>query len=93
MLIGYRGFELFIPNSHSLKDKRQVLRRLKDTIKSRYNVSFAEIDFQDKWQRSSFGLVTIGAKRADVDKRLDNIQRMIELDDRITILDIEREYL
>ncbi|HHS51120.1 MAG TPA: DUF503 domain-containing protein [candidate division Zixibacteria bacterium] len=93
MIIAYRSVEIFIENSHSLKEKRQVLRRIKDTIKSRFNVSFAEIDFQDKWQRSRLGFVTIAAKRADVDKRLDTIQKLIEEDDRLAILDIEREYL
>jgi uncharacterized protein YlxP (DUF503 family) len=93
MVIAYRNFELLIPHSHSLKEKRQVLRKIKDTIKSRYNVSFAEIGFQDKWQRSVLGLVTIATKRIDVDKRLDSIQSIIETDDRIDIIGIEREYL
>ncbi|MCK5832295.1 DUF503 domain-containing protein [bacterium] len=93
MIIAYRSLEIIIKSSHSLKEKRQVIRRIKDIIKSKFNVSFAEIDFHDKWQRSKLGLVTIAMKRIDVDKRLDNIQDFIERDDRVTILDVEREYL
>lgn len=93
MVIGFRTIELFIPDSQSLKDKRQVLRRIKDRIKSKFNVSYAEIDYLDKWQRSSLGLVTIGTKREDVDARLDEILKFISEDARITILEVEREYL
>jgi len=93
VIIAFRSLDIFIGESHSLKEKRQVLRRIKDIIKSRFNVSFAEIDFQDKWQRSKLGLVTIAMDRLDADKRLDTIQKILEEDDRVSILDIEREYL
>ena len=93
MIIGFRSIEIFIPEARSLKDKRQVLRRVKDRIKSGYNVSYAEIDYHDKWQRCVLGLVSVGVKRADVDNRLDSILRMIEQDHRVTVLNVEREYL
>jgi len=85
--------EIFIPASHSLKEKRQVIRRIKDKLKNGYNVSFSEIDYHDKWQRAEFGFVTIAKNRITVDKRLDRIQRMIEQDDRIQVINIQREYL
>jgi len=88
-----RIVEIYIPQAQSLKDKRQVLRRIKDKIKAKYNVSFAEIDYQDKWQRCNLGLVSIGNRRLDVDKRLDGILRMIEQDDRVTVIAVDREYL
>jgi uncharacterized protein len=51
-LVGVKRIAFFMPDSASLKDKRQVIRKLKDKITSRFNVSFAEIDNDDKWQRS-----------------------------------------
>jgi len=93
LIIGLRIVEIYIPQAQSLKDKRQVLRRIKDKIKAKYNVSFAEIDYQDKWQSCNLGLVSIGNRRLDVDKRLDGILRMIEQDDRVTVIAVDREYL
>ena len=56
MFIGVGRFELFIPASGSLKDKRQVLRSVSGTVARRFNVSIAEVDFQDLWQRTALGV-------------------------------------
>jgi len=70
-----------------------VLRPIKDKVKNKFNVSYSEIDYHDKWQRSVLGFVTISNSRVDVDGRLDSIQRLIEEKPEIMITNIIREYL
>lgn len=59
MFIGMARFELFIPHSGSLKAKRQVLRPVVDRVRNKLNLSIAEVDHQDLWQRSSLGVACV----------------------------------
>ncbi len=62
MPIGVVTLEIHIPYARSLKDKRQVLRSLKDRLRARFNVAVAELDHQDVWQRSVVGVVGISGE-------------------------------
>ena len=77
MFIGVLEIECIIPGCKSLKDKRQVLRSFKDKTRNKFNVSLAETDFQDKWQRAAFGLVTVSGSHTHLVKTLDEIERFI----------------
>ena len=59
MPIGLLTLELHIPDAQSLKDKRQVVRSLKDKLRAKFNVAVAELDHQEAWQRSVIGVVTL----------------------------------
>jgi uncharacterized protein len=59
MPIGLITLEIHIPDARSLKDKRQILRSLKDRLCAHHNVAVAELDHQDLWQRSVVGVVGI----------------------------------
>ncbi|MDE3171306.1 MAG: DUF503 domain-containing protein [Acidobacteriota bacterium] len=59
MPIGLLTLEIYIPDARSLKDKRQVVRSLKDRLRAHFNVAVAELDHQDLWQRARVGVVTI----------------------------------
>jgi len=59
MPIGLLTLEIFIPDAQSLKDKRQVLRSLKEKLRARFNVAIAELDHQDTWQRAQIGIVSL----------------------------------
>lgn len=59
MPIGLLTLEIHIPDARSLKDKRQVLRSLKDRLRAHFNVAVAELEHQDLWQRSKIGVVSI----------------------------------
>jgi uncharacterized protein YlxP (DUF503 family) len=59
MPIGLLTLEIHIPDARSLKDKRQVLRSLKDRLRSRFNVAIAELDHQETWQRAQIGIVSL----------------------------------
>ena len=63
MVVGMCRIELHIPESRSLKDKRQVIKGIKDKIRSKFNVSIAEIDNNDLWQRASLGVSVISNDR------------------------------
>ena len=56
IIVGLCTVELFIPESQSLKDKRQVLLSLKDRLREKFNLSVAEVDGQDLWQKAYWGL-------------------------------------
>jgi uncharacterized protein YlxP (DUF503 family) len=80
MPVGLLTLELHIPDAQSLKDKRQVLRSLKDKLRREFNVAVAELEHQDTWQRSVVGVVTIANEEKHVAEVL---QKVLEEADRI----------
>ena len=73
MPVGLLTLELHIQHAQSLKDKRQVLRSLKDRLRAKFNVAVAELEHQDKWQRSVVGIVTISGEQQHVEESLQQI--------------------
>ncbi len=73
MPIGVLTLEIHIPDARSLKDKRQVLRSLKDRLRGQFNVAIAELDHQEVWQRSLVGVVTISNDHRHLEKSLQNV--------------------
>jgi hypothetical protein len=63
MPIAHLTLELRIESSHSLKERRQVLRSLKDRLRSSFNISVAELDPTDSWQSATLGVVAISSSR------------------------------
>ena len=59
MPVGLLTLDLHIPDAQSLKDKRHVLRSLKDRLRRQFNVAVAELEHHDVWQRSVIGVVTL----------------------------------
>lgn len=72
--IGVLTLELKIDHSHSLKDKRHVVKSLKEKLRSRFNVAVAEIDYQDVWQRSVVAAVTVSPDRARAEQVLQSAE-------------------
>ena len=73
--VGVLTLELRIEDAHSLKDKRHVVKGLKDRLRARFNVAVAEIDFQDIWQRSLISAVTVSASRPYAEQTLQQVER------------------
>jgi uncharacterized protein YlxP (DUF503 family) len=73
MIIGVLTLEIFFPYARSLKDKRRILHGFKERLKGRYNVAVAELDYQDKWQRSRLGVVTLNSQAAAAGELLNRI--------------------
>ncbi|MGC1482941.1 MAG: DUF503 domain-containing protein [Candidatus Acidiferrum sp.] len=80
MPVGLLTLELHIPDAQSLKEKRQVLRSLKDKLRRQFNVAVAELDHQDVWQRSVIGVVTLSNEEKHVNEVL---QKVLDEADRI----------
>ena len=59
MPVGVLILEIQLPYSRSLKDKRAVLLKIRDRLRSRFNVAIAELDHQDLWQQATLGVVSI----------------------------------
>jgi len=72
--IGVLTLELHLPDSHSLKDKRSVVKGLKDRLRHRFNVSVAEIGGHDTWQRSVIAAVTVAHERPHAEKVLQTVE-------------------
>jgi uncharacterized protein YlxP (DUF503 family) len=73
MPIGLLTLEIHVLDARSLKDKRQVLRSLKDRLRAHYNVAVSELEHQETWQRSRVGVVTISGDGGYLEKYLAEI--------------------
>jgi uncharacterized protein YlxP (DUF503 family) len=75
MPIATLTLELRIEGAHSLKDKRQVLRSLKDKLRSSFNVSVAELEQTELWQRATIGVVSISSSRDYLSGLMQQVER------------------
>lgn len=80
MPIGLLTLEIHIPDARSLKDKRQVIRSLKDRLRANFNVAVAELDHQDLWQRSCVGVVSISGDGRHLE---DSLQAIAQESERV----------
>ena len=78
MFVAVARVTLDIPQAGSLKAKRQVLRRVSDRVKARFNVSVAEVGDQDLWQRATLALAVVGNDRRHVNEMMDKILQFVE---------------
>jgi uncharacterized protein len=78
MPVGLLTLEIFIPDARSLKDKRKVLRSLKDRLRGQFNVAVAELDHQDTWQRALVGVVTISPDARHLEEALQKVENEAE---------------
>ncbi|WP_457642189.1 DUF503 domain-containing protein [Persephonella sp.] len=78
MIIGSVVFELHIPYAGSLKEKRMVVRSVKEKLKSKFNVSVSEIGDQDKWQFAQVAVVTVASDKHQVEKVIQNVINFVE---------------
>ena len=93
MIIGLLTLDLLIPHCGSLKEKRIAIKSLKDKIRNKFNVSIAEIDFQDKWQRAQIAIVQVGNEYQYIEKKLNSVFALIEANGVIEITNHSVEYL
>ncbi len=78
MVIGVCKLDLRIPENHSLKETRHVLRKLIDRVRSRFNVAISEVGDNDLWQRAQMGFCTVGNDRRHINSSLDKVIYFIE---------------
>jgi len=78
MVIASARYELIVPAASSLKDKRQVVKGLIDRLRTRYNVSVAEVDRQDTWGRATIGVACVSSKQYHARELIDKVTRHVE---------------
>jgi uncharacterized protein YlxP (DUF503 family) len=74
-MIAFLTLELHIEAAQSLKDKRQVVRSLKDRLRAHFNVSVAELDANGLWNRATIGVVSVSDSRDYLDGLMKNVER------------------
>jgi uncharacterized protein YlxP (DUF503 family) len=89
MVVGTMRLELHLPASDSLKAKRSVLNRVKERVRSGFNASVAEVEYQDLWQRAALGIAIVGSAPGALDNVLRDILRAVEREDRLQVLDFQ----
>lgn len=91
MIIGIAACECIIYDAQSLKDKRAVLQRILTRVKQKFNVSAAEVDYQDVWQRTKIAIAAVSAARVGAEQELQNALKLIDSFPEIerTITEIE----
>lgn len=77
MVVALLSLDLHLPGAHSLKEKRMVLRSVKDRLR-RFNVSIAEVDHQDLWQRAGLAVVTVAVSEVAAERELTGVGDEIE---------------
>jgi uncharacterized protein len=89
MTVGIARLTLFLPEVHSLKEKRMVLRRVKDRARQKFNLAIGEVGDNDLWQRAQLGVAVLGNDRRFVDSALDEVVRFVREEAEVT--NVERE--
>ena len=87
MKIGCLQAKLSIPDAHNLKEKRMVLRSMKDRMLNKMNVSVAEVDHQDVWKSAVIAVVTVAAEKDVVERRLSDVADFIRSNPEIILID------
>jgi uncharacterized protein YlxP (DUF503 family) len=90
--IGYCSIELHFPECHSLKDKRMILKSMKERMKNRFNIALAEEDHTELWQRSRLGIVSLALEKQAVMNTFDKVLEQIEMNGSVQIVNIQKEY-
>ena len=86
-------FELFIPDCHTLKQKRSVVRPIVDGLQRRFKVSAAEVGMQDKWQRADIGVAAVSGSQAHLLDVIGEVERFVWSFPEIQVLDQRRSWM
>jgi uncharacterized protein YlxP (DUF503 family) len=93
MVVGLCTVELFIAGSQSLKDKRQVLHGLKDRLRGKFNLSIAEVDGQDLWQKAVLGMACVANDGSYVNQVLEQALNVIKSMPAVEVMRTQLELL
>ena len=93
MTVGVLTLDLMVSDSHSLKDKRQVIKSLLDGIRHKFNVSAAELGALDSWQRSEIGIACISNDKSVANTVLNHVLEVVESNPRVVVEAVSVELL
>ncbi|HEX7736904.1 MAG TPA: DUF503 domain-containing protein [Ktedonobacteraceae bacterium] len=78
MIVGVAEITLHLPESHSLKDKRQVITSVMARVRQRFEIAIAEVDENERWQIAKLGMSCVSNSRQHVEEVLNHVRRYIE---------------
>ncbi|HOC91903.1 MAG TPA: DUF503 domain-containing protein [bacterium] len=93
MIVGALKVDIKIPGANSLKEKRHVLRSLKDNIRNKFNVAVSEVGHQDMWQRAAIGIAGVSSDRLFIEKEMARALQYIESRGDIEVIDASLEFI
>jgi uncharacterized protein YlxP (DUF503 family) len=91
--ISLQTIELMIPWAQSLKDKRSAVRGLKDRLRSRFNASVVEVDYQDKWQRATIAVCIVDHDKRRLESSRSRVRLLSEEAQDLQVIDIRQQWL
>lgn len=91
MIVGVLRVEISLPGSHSLKDKRRLLKSLLDRLHNQFNVSAAEIDHQDHWQQAHVAVTCVSGEARHANQILSRVMSAVERETEMVVTDFEME--
>src|SRR5205823_10565924 len=93
MIVGVCRVTVMVGESHSLKEKRMVLRRIKDRVRQKFNVAIAEVGDQDLWQSAQLGFAVVSNERGYTEGLVQKVLAFIEALAVAKIADDEQDYV
>lgn len=93
MIVGLCTVELRFPDAQSLKNKRKVLVSLKTKLQNQFNISIAETDENDLWQKATLGIASVANETARVNQTLDHVLNVIRGNPSLELLRSQIEIL
>src|SRR2546422_4886588 len=93
MLVAATRFDLRIPACSSLKEKRHVVKTLAAQIRSKFNVSVVEVDYQDLWQRTAIGVCAVDQEQYHAKRVMHEVEKFVERFPSVELIDAERTVL
>ena len=91
--VGYSVFDIHVQNVHSLKEKRFVVRSVKDRIGRKFNVAVSETGDQDKWQRCELAVAAVAAERRSVERTLEGVRSLLDGEPELRVISDESAIL
>lgn len=87
MIVAACEINLMIYESHSLKDKRQIIKSIIGRLQSRFNVSIAEVDYNDNWKFTKIGVACVSNDSNHANEIIQSVIKFIDGDSRVEIID------
>ena len=92
MIVGVARVQVHLPRAQSLKDKRSVLKSVRDQLRSHFNVAVAEVEPNELWQRAVLGIASVGEDRPYVEGLMREVLAWLRNTHLVAIIQIEEEY-
>ena len=89
MLVALERFDLRIPSCGSLKEKRHVVKTLTRGIRATFNVSVAEVDHHELWQRTAIAVATVAGEQYHARRVLHEVEKLVDRWGEVELIDSE----